>query len=79
MSYQIINLICIALAESGRLYFGTVKFNSVVSKTSQKLVACNYVECNRKKSMALNDNTLNAEGLNPILRHKAKTSAKAVK
>ena len=50
----------------GRQYFSTISFEGDVFETRQKTLTCKGVQCKRKKSMVLTDNTKAVEKLGSL-------------
>ena len=63
----------------GSKQYATNSMEGDIIKTAQKLLIGSYVQCDRKKSMIVSDNTKQAEGLGKLFRNLRRSSVKAGK
>ena len=68
-----------SLSVGGRHQSVAMSFEGDTTKTGQKISICECVQCNRKKSLIVSDNTTAAEGLKIFLEKLGRSSAKAGK
>ena len=60
-----------------RYHSNAISIESVVAKTVRKLLICQCVPCNRRKTLIVSDNTRAAEGVCRVLKKLIRKSAKA--